>query len=930
MCTRNALVMLAAAAAVGLTACSTGGSVDIANSQAADTQTTDYAIAYVKRSIPTTTQGKTTVMAQDDLRLRRQYFASADLYLLNPTDAGGQEQNVTSCITSTAPKGTFYDVKDVDVSTDGTKIIFAMRGPVTAGNEKNNNFKAPNWDIWEYDVGAGSCAQNNPHMIAPTSDPTGTGAQYVSPHYLPDGRILFSTTRQFDAGAVLLNEGKPEFEEQTEDDTESSFVLHVMDADGTNLHQITFNQSHDIDATVLADGRIMFTRWDHADGNDGMHLYTANPDGTNQQLLYGQGSHTVATTNPGGQTACPNGEDCTVEFVRAREMPNGQVMTLVRPYTPADWGGNIEIINTQAYVENNQSAAPNSSASYSPYPTTTVAEQAGSQNEVLTAVAGNLPVISPGGRFTSAFPLWDGTGRILVTWSECRLQNTAGTILPCTSANIADTTLTAGPVLYSAWMFDPAANTFMPLITPTEGVFVTDIVALQPRTTQAYIGDSYDTTTNPLGILDIRSVYDWDGAACTGGATSCNVNAPSVAPPGGIAGMAQTVADLRPARWLRIEKAVSIPSKQTLNFDKNDSFGVAGNYMREILGYVPIEPDGSVRVSIPAFVAFQISVVDQNGRRIFPLHRSWLQLLPGQTLSCNGCHIPPASQTAAAGNSTYSHGRLQDPGAAPLFASIWPGSASAAPFPGTTSGLATCQGETMAEALVGYQCGATVSDAAAAATLNVNPVFNDPWFGGMPATAPGNESITNLSYTDPSFTTPVPTELACALPNGWNPDCRVIINYPTTTATMTAGNIQPLWDKCRMAGGAPCPTGTTTGTGTCSGCHDANTAATAYLDLVDGAAADNNNVDNSYQQLTTAFSVTTTNPITGQTVTNQVRGAEIASGSASGSNLIQVLENPNDSTHYGLLSPAELRMLSEWIDIGAQYYNNPFVAPLAN
>jgi hypothetical protein len=38
----------------------------------------------------------------------------------------------------------------------------------------------------------------------------------------------------------------------------------------------------------------------------------------------------------------------------------------------------------------------------------------------------------------------------------------------------------------------------------------------------------------------------------------------------------------------------------------------------------------------------------------------------------------------------------------------------------------------------------------------------------------------------------------------------------------------------------------------------------------------------------------------------------------------------NDSTHQGLLSPAELRVLTEWIDIGAQYDNNPFDAPLAN
>ena len=27
------------------------------------------------------------------------------------------------------------------------------------------------------------------------------------------------------------------------------------------------------------------------------------------------------------------------------------------------------------------------------------------------------------------------------------------------------------------------------------------------------------------------------------------------------------------------------------------------------------------------------------------------------------------------------------------------------------------------------------------------------------------------------------------------------------------------------------------------------------------------------------------------------------------------------------MSPSELRLLSEWLDIGAQYYNDPFVAP---
>ena len=30
------------------------------------------------------------------------------------------------------------------------------------------------------------------------------------------------------------------------------------------------------------------------------------------------------------------------------------------------------------------------------------------------------------------------------------------------------------------------------------------------------------------------------------------------------------------------------------------------------------------------------------------------------------------------------------------------------------------------------------------------------------------------------------------------------------------------------------------------------------------------------------------------------------------------------STHAGYLTPAELRLISEWLDIGAQYFNNPF------
>jgi hypothetical protein len=49
--------------------------------------------------------------------------------------------------------------------------------------------------------------------------------------------------------------------------------------------------------------------------------------------------------------------------------------------------------------------------------------------------------------------------------------------------------------------------------------------------------------------------------------------------------------------------------------------------------------------------------------------------------------------------------------------------------------------------------------------------------------------------------------------------------------------------------------------------------------------------------------------------------ASMAAGNARGSRFFNVMNSP---THQGMLSPAELRLLSEWLDIGAQYYNDPF------
>src|SRR5882724_7588897 len=485
-CTRRAITlprlaaaMLTAALAAALGACSGGGSVNIANSQLSDPATVDFPIFYVKRQLPMNSNG---TVAQDDLRVLRDALPSADLYMRASASASAAEINITARLTT----GARWDVKDVDTSADGTRVVFAMRGPLAVNQDPK---KPPSWRIYEYVITSDTLRA----VIDPATDPT---VNDVSPHYLPDGRIVFSSTRQTQSQAILLDENKPQFSAQDEARTEPAFVLEVMNADGTGVHQISFNQSHDRDATVLASGRVLWSRWDHAPGKDAMHLYSANPDGTDLELYYRANSHMTGTNNT------------VVEFVQPRQMQDGRILALMRQYTGVDFGGNLVIIDGTHFVENTQPLLANAAL-------TGPAQTPATTNDVLT-----IPGPSPGGRFNSAYPLQDGTGRILVSWTQCRLLDTTQTppaIVPCTSTALAAPNPQTAPPLYSLWILDPRKNTFMPIDLPVEGVMVTDVAVAQPRPLPNIIldkvpGVDVDANLVDSGIVDIRSVYDIDGA----------------------------------------------------------------------------------------------------------------------------------------------------------------------------------------------------------------------------------------------------------------------------------------------------------------------------------------------------------------------------------------------------------------------------------
>ena len=846
-------------------ACGGGsGGVSIGGGQDPDPVILDFPIAYVRAPIPVDGNGN---FVQQDVREQITFNVGSDLFFRDRASPSADDFNITE--RETLGMGA---VRDVDIAYDGTTLLFAMRGPFDPNLAAEDQ---PTWNIWEYTLATDELLRIIPSILMAEI------GHDVMPKYLPDGRIMFSSTRQLRTGAMLIDENKPAFPGLDEDFNEHALTLHVMNSDGSNIEQLSYNQSHDMDASVLADGQIIFSRWDHVNPNDGVNLYRMHPDGSNLELFYGQQSHATGT----------NGE--LVQFMQPQQLEDGRVMALIRPFTDTEGGGDIIIIDTPNYLENTQPTRDNIGVLSGP------AQVDATINNVSTEAG----VPSPGGRYGSVYPIQDGTGRLLVSWSQCRVVETdaAGTqsILPCTSERLADPNVVSAPPLYGIWMYDPRDNTQLPVVRGEEGIMYTEVISADPRTAPPVILDGQnlfqlDATLaiNDEAVLNIRSVYDIDGAAV--------LDIAATADP------AQTLATDRPARFLRVVKAVSIPDSDVRDFNDTAFGDNTDNGMREIVGYTMIEPDGSVMVKVPANTALFVSVVDENGKRISARHNNWMQLRPGQELNCNGCHDA---------TSGLSHGRRE------AFDSAYAGAPTAgSEFPNTDPmWLAGEIGETMAEIRANITCS---TDACSSLQPTMDVIYRDVWTDA--AVRPRDPDIDYL-YSD--LLTPAPATLACQ--QQWQVLCRTIINYET--------HIHPLWSLERLAFddmGNPVLDGNGMQvSNNCLNCHTPVDPVTGMvrlpagqLELQDGLSIQQPDHFHAYRELLVTDNLQVL--LNGVVVDTQVEIQPPATtlGALASSDFFDRFDDPVD-LHYNILSEAESRLIAEWLDVGAQYYNNPFDAP---
>lgn len=214
--------------------------------------------------------------------------AGADLMLLH---ADGSEEVLFAA-------GADGAVVDPSVSDDARTVVFAYFPNVRNANPQRgvNGEQALSYDgadIYRIDLASRAVTRLTFQEFTPN---TGNGANFdcsraetncprvgvfnTGPAFLPDGRIVFTSTRDNFLPNKMTHGGQ------------RAMQLYVMDGDGGNTHPIGFlNVSSAMHPFVLKDGRIVFTSWENQGARDdrAFPLWAIWPDGSRFEPFSGFG-----------------------------------------------------------------------------------------------------------------------------------------------------------------------------------------------------------------------------------------------------------------------------------------------------------------------------------------------------------------------------------------------------------------------------------------------------------------------------------------------------------------------------------------------------------------------------------------------------------------------------------------------------------------
>jgi len=211
------------------------------------------------------------------------------IYILVDFKSGSPKE---TCLTSSFAPGCF---QRPTLSYDGKRILFAYCKFYKDLAANPNKIDKPNMPEDSYY-----------HLFEMNVDGSGLTQLTVGKYndfdgrYLPDGRIVFLSTRRGHAiqytqkhvDATLKDKELPESYVRCGGDTKrpvAVYTLHTMVGDGSDMKTISPFEMFEWTPAVANDGRILYARWDYVDRSNQpyMGLWSTNPDGTNPSHVFG-------------------------------------------------------------------------------------------------------------------------------------------------------------------------------------------------------------------------------------------------------------------------------------------------------------------------------------------------------------------------------------------------------------------------------------------------------------------------------------------------------------------------------------------------------------------------------------------------------------------------------------------------------------------
>jgi len=434
-----------------------------------------------------------------------------------------------------APLTTFYKpdepmlVADLELNFDADKLTFSMPGDNKC------------WQVFEMDVD-----DRTPVQLTPKDQPD---VHNFNSFYMPNGRIGYISTAVFQG--VPCNASV------------SVAMLFSMNADGSGIRQLSFDQDHNYCPTITNDGRILYLRWEYTDIPHvwGRYLFTMNPDGTCQREFFGSGSY------------WPNG------IFFARPIPDHPTK-VVGVVTGHHVGRVGELVVFDPAISRNGADG-------------VVQRIPGRGRKVVPLIEDRLTQYS----WPKYLHPWPLSEKYFIVSCKPRPNDLWG--------------------IYLVDVFDNIT-----LIKELEGYALLDPIPFTPRKRPPVIVDRVDLTRKDA-LVYLENIY---------------------AGPGLKGVPAGTVKQLRLFTYhFAYQRLAGISHR----------VGADGPWEpKRVLGTVPVEEDGSAFFRVPANTPISIQPLGADGKAL-QLMRSWTTAMPGEIVSCVGCHekqngAPPAVQTIAA------------------------------------------------------------------------------------------------------------------------------------------------------------------------------------------------------------------------------------------------------------------------------------------